>query len=79
MDAINITEGSKMKICLLFISLLILSCNAIAEDAVFDGHAVGQLGDVGAWGWFVFVDNVISGPGRYGRQKYFGLYDLCQS
>ncbi len=47
---------------LLFIALLISSCHALAEDARFEGYAVGEMGDVGAWGWIVSVDDVISGP-----------------
>lgn len=52
-----------MKAYLFFVALLTVSCNTIAEDVIFDGHAVEQLGDVGAWGWIVSVDNVTSGPG----------------
>ncbi len=51
-----------MKAYLLFIPLLIVSCNAVTDDAIFNGYAVEQLGDVGAWGWIVSVDKVISGP-----------------
>lgn len=51
-----------MKLYLAILSLLIVSLNAIGEDARFDGYAVSQMGDVGAWGWIVSVNNVTNGP-----------------
>jgi hypothetical protein len=52
-----------MRLFLLFILLLIVSCNAIGEDARFDGYSVAQMGGrEGAWGWIVSVNNVTNGP-----------------
>jgi len=51
-----------MKTYLLFISLIIFSCHAYAEDARLDGYAVEHFQEVGARGWIVSVDHIIDGP-----------------
>jgi hypothetical protein len=51
-----------MRFLLLFIALIIFSCTAFAEDAKFNGHALLYFQEVGAWGWYVSVDQVIDGP-----------------
>ena len=56
-------SDAEMRVLLLFIALIIFLSNAFAEDAKFDGHAIYRLGGgEGAWGWVVYVDQVIDGP-----------------
>ena len=47
---------------MLFLGLLVLSCSAWAEDTRFDGQALLYFESVGAWGWYISVDQVKDGP-----------------
>jgi hypothetical protein len=55
-----------MRSYLIYIALIIILCNACAEDTKFFGHSLWYFGGTenytGAWGWFVSVDRVIDGP-----------------
>jgi hypothetical protein len=51
-----------MRPYLLFMAIIIFACHAHAEDVRVDGYAVEQFQQIGAWGWIVSVDNIISGP-----------------
>jgi hypothetical protein len=51
-----------MRVYSLILLLLLLSCSACAEDARFDGQALLYFEDVGAWGWYILVDQVEDGP-----------------
>jgi hypothetical protein len=55
-------EMPYMRFYLLFVAIIILVCYANAEDVRVDGYAVEQFQRIGAWGWIVSVDSVISGP-----------------
>jgi hypothetical protein len=44
------------------VSLLIVMSIAAAEDVRIEGTAVEKFQRIGAWGWVVSVDRVISGP-----------------
>jgi hypothetical protein len=46
----------------LILMLVVLSCNAYAEDTRFDGQALLHFQAVGAWGWYILVDHVKDGP-----------------
>jgi len=51
-----------LRLYLLFLGLLILSGSVYAEDTRFDGQALLYFENVGAWGWYISVDQVIDGP-----------------
>ena len=53
-----------MRLYLIFLGLLVLSGSAYAEDedTRFDGQALLYFENVGAWGWYISVDQVIDGP-----------------
>jgi hypothetical protein len=51
-----------MRVHSLIILLVVLLCNVCAEDTRFDGHALLYFEDVGAWGWYILVDQVEDGP-----------------
>jgi len=46
----------------LILMLLAVSSLAYAEDARFDGQALLYFENVGAWGWYISVDQVKEGP-----------------
>ena len=53
----------------LIFMLLALSCTAYAEDTRFDGQALLYFENVGAWGWYITVDQVKEGPADMAGQN----------
>ena len=53
----------------LIFMLLALSCTAYAEDTRFDGQALLYFENVGAWGWYISVDQVKDGPADMAGQN----------
>ncbi len=53
----------------LILMLLALSCTACAEDTRFDGQALLYFENVGAWGWYISVDQVKEGPSDMAGQN----------
>ena len=53
----------------LILMLLALSCTAYADDARFDGQALLYFEEVGAWGWYISVDQVKEGPADISGQN----------
>ena len=53
----------------LILMLLALSCTAYAEDTKFDGQALLYFENVGAWGWYISVDQVKEGPSDMAGQN----------
>ena len=51
-----------MRPYLLLLAPLILSLIACAEDTRFDGQALWDFQNVGAWGWYISVGDVTDGP-----------------
>jgi hypothetical protein len=52
----------RLKASFVLVSLLVLMSIAAAEDVRIEGTAVEKFERIGAWGWVVSVDNVMSGP-----------------
>lgn len=51
-----------MRLYILLLVLLAISCHVSAEDAKFEGRALQSFQEIGAWGWYITVDRIIDGP-----------------
>jgi hypothetical protein len=51
-----------MRLYILLLALLAISCTVSAEDTKFEGRALQSFERIGAWGWYVSVDRVMDGP-----------------
>jgi hypothetical protein len=52
----------RLKLSLIFFALFIFISYVAAEDVRLEGNAIEKFERIGAWGWTVSIDKVISGP-----------------
>jgi hypothetical protein len=52
----------RLKLSLIFLALFIFISCVAAEDVRVEGNAIEKFERIGAWGWTISIDKVISGP-----------------